>query len=270
MNKQFPVQLSWTLVHPMPKLTSSVTSASLRKLQPLEAMPPEEELEIQPGIYGTHSAWTYTLTHNYKPSTTPHPYCKFLRITTEVAPWLPVRLKSVLERWMEPFVPLGRRLPHWAAQTLGYNPQENSTYAYPASSAPIKRRSSTIQSQPIPFPIFTHTAQLTYTTWTAHAEAIADMLLLRFFFLLRSGEYAHTSNPDATPFRLQDTHILINDRRLNYLICAKIELQAINYIGLEFTMQKNGERGDLVGLRHFGHPTWCPIEALINRVKHLH
>lgn len=96
------------------------------------------------------------------------------------------------------------------------------------------------------------------------------MLLLRFFFLLRSGEYAHTSNPDATPFRLQDTHILINDRRLNYLICAKIELQAINYIGLEFTMQKNGERGELVGLRHFGHPTWCPIEALINRVKHLH
>jgi hypothetical protein len=162
MNEQFPVQLSWTLVHPMPKLTSSMTSASLRKLQPLEAMPPEEELEIQPGIYGTHSAWTYTSTHNYKPSTTPYPYCKFLRITTEVAPWLPVRLKSVLEWWMEPFVPLGRRSPHWAAQTLGYNPQENSTYSYPASSAPIKKK-------------ILHHPESTYTFPHPHTHSAVDL-----------------------------------------------------------------------------------------------
>jgi hypothetical protein len=47
------------------------------------------------------------------------------------------------------------------------------------------------------------------------AIAMADMLLLGFFFLLRPGEYAFTDNPEADPFRLCDIHLLIQDRRLH-------------------------------------------------------
>jgi hypothetical protein len=32
---------------------------------------------------------------------------------------------------------------------------------------------------------------------------------------------------------------------------------------------KNGVRGELVGLGRSGHPTWCPVRALLNRVQHL-
>jgi len=114
--------------------------------------------------------------------------------------------------------------------------------AYKKEDPPLAR------VKPIPFPIIAHTAQLAYTSGTSRGQAIADMLLLGFFFLLRPGEYAHTTNPDAAPFRLQDTHILINDRRLNHLQCTEADLLAVNYIALEFTTQKNGVRGERVGL----------------------
>jgi hypothetical protein len=123
--------------------------------------------------------------------------------------------------------------------------------------------------KPIPFPLIATTAHLHYHANTPHASTLADMLLLGFFFLLRPGEYAHTSNPDASPFRLCDTHLFINNRRLHPDRCTVPDLRRVNYIGLEFTTQKNGVRGEIVGLGLTGHPLWCPVRALINRVTHL-
>jgi len=123
--------------------------------------------------------------------------------------------------------------------------------------------------KPIPFPLIAQTAKLNYLANTPYSNAIADMLLLGFFFLLRPGEYAHTENPEASPFRMCDTHLLINDRRLNPYTCTQTDLYQVNYIALEFTSQKNGVRGELIGLGRTGHPTWCPVHALINRIKHL-
>jgi hypothetical protein len=94
------------------------------------------------------------------------------------------------------------------------------------------------------------------------------MLLLGFFFLLRPGEYAHTTNPDSSPFRLCDIHLLIHDRRLNPFTCTELELNAATHVALEFTTQKNGVQGELVGLGRSGHPQWCPVLAIIRRLKH--
>lgn len=123
--------------------------------------------------------------------------------------------------------------------------------------------------KPIPFPLIAQTAALHYTAGTPHSLAVADMLMLGFFFLLWPGEYAHTTNPDAAPFRLRDTHLLINNRRIFPYQCTVADLHHVNYIALEFTTQKNGVRGELVGLGRIGHPTWCPVQALIHRVTHL-
>jgi len=65
--------------------------------------------------------------------------------------------------------------------------------------------------KPIPFPIIAHASNLCHLANTTFAHALADMLLLGFYFLLRPGEYAYTTNPDATPFRLQDVHLLIHN-----------------------------------------------------------
>jgi hypothetical protein len=53
------------------------------------------------------------------------------------------------------------------------------------------------------------------------------------------------------------------------MTCPAQELALVNFVALEFTNQKNGVRGELVGLGRSGHPAWCPVLALINRVKHL-
>jgi hypothetical protein len=140
MNKYHPVQPSWTLVQPTPKLASSVISALLKQLQPLASRPPDAALATQSGTSGSPSALTYTSTPTYKPSMMPSHCSKSLRTTAEVIPWLPAGLKYVQERWKAPFALLDRRLPHWAAQILAYDPQENSTSDYHANSAPTKRK----------------------------------------------------------------------------------------------------------------------------------
>jgi hypothetical protein len=66
--------------------------------------------------------------------------------------------------------------------------------------------------KPIPLPVIGYAADMCRLTNTAYSHAIADMLLLRFYFLLRPGEYAFTNNLDASPFRLCDVHLLINTR----------------------------------------------------------
>jgi hypothetical protein len=95
------------------------------------------------------------------------------------------------------------------------------------------------------------------------------MLLLGFFFLLRPGEYAWTNNIDAAPFRLADVHLICNTTRLHPLTCPEEQLQAATFVALEFTTQKNGVRGELVGLGRSGHHLLCPVKAIISRILHL-
>ena len=123
--------------------------------------------------------------------------------------------------------------------------------------------------KPVPLPIITHAADLCYLANTASCNAIADMLLLGFYFLLRPGEYAYTDNPDAAPFRICDVHLLINNRRIPYATATQPILAQVNFVALEFTTQKNGVRGELVGLGLSGHPTYCPVKALLRHVIHL-
>ncbi len=123
--------------------------------------------------------------------------------------------------------------------------------------------------KPIPFPILAQTTALCHRANTPHSNAIADMLLLGFFFLLRPGEYAYTDNENAAPFRLCDVHLLIHNHRLHPLHCTPADLALVNYVALEFTTQKNGVRGELIGLGRSGHPIHCPVHALRNRVLHL-
>ncbi len=102
--------------------------------------------------------------------------------------------------------------------------------------------------KPVPLPIIANAAAMCYLANTASSNTIADMLLLGFFFLLCPGEYAYTDNENAAPFRLCDIHLLIHNQRLDTFAAASTNLQRVNYVALEFTNQKNGVRGELVGL----------------------
>jgi hypothetical protein len=52
--------------------------------------------------------------------------------------------------------------------------------------------------------------------------AIADMIAIAFFFLIRPGEYTGTT-ADDTPFRLEDVALHIRDRRLDVLTASTAE-----------------------------------------------
>lgn len=94
------------------------------------------------------------------------------------------------------------------------------------------------------------------------------MLLLGFSFLLHPGEYAFTTTPEAAPFHICDVHLFINDHRLHPFHCADTELSLINHIALEFTSQKNGVRGELIGQSASGHPVFCPVQAMLTHINH--
>jgi len=100
-------------------------------------------------------------------------------------------------------------------------------------------------------------------------HATADMVALAFFFLLRPGEYAKSTNPDSTPFRLCDIHLRAGNTRIQHLSCPLNELHTATFVCLEFTNQKNGVRGELIGLGKSGDADFCPVNTTIERVLHL-
>jgi len=123
--------------------------------------------------------------------------------------------------------------------------------------------------KPVPLPVIHHAITNCHLRGSPEATATADMLLLGFFFLLRPGEYAASSNPDSAPFRLQDVHILYHQSRLDIYHATEHQLHLATAVALEFTTQKNGVRGELVGLGRSGHPQLCPVRAAVNRALHL-
>jgi len=122
--------------------------------------------------------------------------------------------------------------------------------------------------KPIPLQLLLHLIQHCYCTPKPTANARGHMLTLGFFFLLRPGEYAATYNPTATPFRVCDGNVLRNQLRLDAMTCPEEDFHSVTHITLESTTQKNGVRGELVGLRKLGHPILCPVHAASALMPH--
>jgi len=110
-------QPSWTLVTPPKDLISKLSCSLLGKLHKLVSTPPAALPTTQPGRCGRTSALASSLTPNWWALTTLFPCYNSLANDIDKASLLPVGLKSALVPWREPFVPLARRSPHWAAST---------------------------------------------------------------------------------------------------------------------------------------------------------
>jgi hypothetical protein len=140
MNTQYPVQLCWQLVSPPNEMLSAMNLALSKQLQPKASRPAVPGPMPQLGIFGTPSAARSTWTQASRTLTTPLLSCKFSPTAIEQASWLPVGLKSELERWKAPYELWARRSPHWDSKTHACSPPENSIYASPDNSRPTKRK----------------------------------------------------------------------------------------------------------------------------------
>ena len=122
--------------------------------------------------------------------------------------------------------------------------------------------------KPVPIQVIRRIAFLAQSTADQHYIAIADMIIIGFFFLLRPGEYTDSSS-ESTPFRLADVQLFIGQTRLNILEAPIQQLQQAQFATLEFTDQKNGVRGEIIGLGRSGDPYLCPVLSIIRRVLYL-
>ena len=109
------------------------------------------------------------------------------------------------------------------------------------------------------------------TTGTPHTCAIADLLTIAFFFLLRPGEYTMPSARTKTrtvQFRRQDIRffhqgsVLPHNAPLPQLLTA-------DAVRLYIDNQKNGQRGSTMHHTARAGP-FCPVKALARRVHHLY
>jgi hypothetical protein len=137
--------------------------------------------------------------------------------------------------------------------------------AWKKSDPPPKR------VKPVPIQVIRRIASTSYSTVSSPlCKAIADMIILAFFFLLRPGEYTdNNGDTNKHPFLLEDIQLFIGDTRLNLLTDSDARLKQARFASLTFTGQKNGVRGEVIGLACSGDPVLCPVQAVIRRVLYL-
>ena len=122
--------------------------------------------------------------------------------------------------------------------------------------------------KPIPLAALRHIVSIAAASQSPRLLASAQMITLAFFFLLRPGEYTSTPS-DTTPFTLADIQIFLGNVRLNITTSPNETLLQATFCTLEFTTQKNGVRGEVIGLGRSGSLLLCPVRALAHRVIHL-
>ena len=114
-----------------------------------------------------------------------------------------------------------------------------------------------------PFPIgFIHCAfKMLRSFETTYHDAIAWMLYVAFFFLMRPGEYCD-NGPSSHPFLMRDVQLHVGAQKLVLAHESDAMIRAADFCGLTFTTQKSGVKGEVVGHSRSGALGACPVRAL--------
>jgi hypothetical protein len=122
--------------------------------------------------------------------------------------------------------------------------------------------------KPIPIIIIIYILLQAYDNHRSDSDlAIADMIVIAFFFMLHPGEYIGTTSDDA-PFRLQDVHLYIGGRKLDSTTSSLAELDAATSVSYKFTTRKNGIRDGKLVQGRSGSGLCCPIKATGRQIKY--
>ena len=100
--------------------------------------------------------------------------------------------------------------------------------------------------KPVPIQVIRRIMHVANSGNSPHIQATADMIALAFFFLLRPGEYISTSH-ESTPFKYCDAKLYCGSHLIPSSSTAH-QLSAATFATLQFTTQKNGRKGMIIGL----------------------
>jgi hypothetical protein len=95
-----------------------------------------------------------------------------------------------------------------------------------------------------------------------------DLIIIAFFYLLRSGVYT-ARYTGSHPFTLSDVGLWHGARKLDLNTANDLELLSATRSYLTFTTQKNGVRNEKIGHATTSHPIINPTTALATRIVHL-
>jgi hypothetical protein len=122
--------------------------------------------------------------------------------------------------------------------------------------------------KPVPIIIIVFILQMAYDEYHDVASlAIAEMICIYFFFLLRPGEFTGTTLDD-TSFCLQDVGIYIRYHKLELFQCSDSDLDAATSVWYTFTTHKNGTRDEKIVQGRSCTSLCCPIRATVRCIKH--
>jgi hypothetical protein len=131
--------------------------------------------------------------------------------------------------------------------------------------------------RPFPIQLLQHVAQAaepfrddlgTLSTPSAYSECLRDLIIIGFFYLLRSSEYTNKAAA-SRPFRICDVSLWQGHVKLNTQTASNDQLLQATRSYLTFTTQKNGVRNEQIGHAKTRHPIICPTAALARRIIHL-
>ena len=108
-------------------------------------------------------------------------------------------------------------------------------------------------------------------------QAIGDLALIAFYFLLRVGEYTIKSTRNHTkqtvPFRVSDVTFFKHDAQGNLRQLSRqasnTEIMSAASATLKLDNQKNGWKGVCIHQETNGEITHCPVRALGRRLAHI-
>jgi hypothetical protein len=120
--------------------------------------------------------------------------------------------------------------------------------------------------KPVPITLVLYILRLAYNLeGSEDTQAIADMVCIAFYFLLRPGEYSGSTS-EAHPFVLDNVTLHLGSRPLNYMTAPLAQIRAATSVTYTFPRQKNNNRNEQVAHGRSNHPLCCPVKATIRRL----
>ena len=120
----------------------------------------------------------------------------------------------------------------------------------------------------VPIPVLRRIMAIATASNDSFNMALADMICIAFFFLLRPGEYA-ISTSESTPFEFKDVQLFNGQQRLPLATATEAQILASTFASLTFDKQKNAVRGEVVGHAPSGAIDLCPTRSIGRRILHL-
>ena len=136
-------------------------------------------------------------------------------------------------------------------------------------SAYIKADPPPTRVKPLPMQILlhAHNRALTAMPQDPVTNYSLNLAWLAAFYLLRPGEYCHARN--NSPLRVENISLLVGSQPLDVLNCPLHLLAAATHSSITFDIQKNRQKGEVIGHGTSGHPFACPTRSLARIILHL-